>query len=128
MVWIDHVAGGSVLGNYIPGGWPDDKLDDDAVEGAVKPPYDLPVIQVDWVRQDPPVPITWWRGVGSTHNVFVVESFMDELASAAGKDPVEYRRALTKNQPPSGRKGARHHRQFRDYSSTAKLSFAFREP
>ncbi|WP_082583146.1 xanthine dehydrogenase family protein molybdopterin-binding subunit [Mesorhizobium sp. Root695] len=98
-VWIDHVAGGSVLGNYIPGGWPDDKLDDDAVEGAIKPPYDLPVIQVDWVRQDPPVPITWWRGVGSTHNVFVVESFMDELAHAAGKDPVEYRRALTKNQP-----------------------------
>jgi isoquinoline 1-oxidoreductase beta subunit len=36
----------------------------------------------------------WWRGVGSTHNIFMVESFIDELAAAARRDPVEYRRVL----------------------------------
>jgi isoquinoline 1-oxidoreductase beta subunit len=45
------------------------------------------------------VPVTWWRGVGPTHNVFVVESFIDELAHAAGKDPVEYRLALLTENP-----------------------------
>jgi isoquinoline 1-oxidoreductase beta subunit len=47
------------------------------------------------------VPVGWWRGVGSTHNLFVIESFMDELAHAAGKDPVDYRRALLGNNPRS---------------------------
>jgi isoquinoline 1-oxidoreductase beta subunit len=96
---VDHVTGGSVLGHYVPTGLPQGQLDRDAVEGAQEPPYDFPAIQVDWVRADPPIPITWWRGVGPTHNVFVVESFMDELAHAAGKDPVEYRLALLRKNP-----------------------------
>jgi isoquinoline 1-oxidoreductase beta subunit len=45
------------------------------------------------------VPVLWWRGVGPTHNVFVVESFIDELAHEAGRDPVEYRLALLKRNP-----------------------------
>jgi isoquinoline 1-oxidoreductase subunit beta len=70
-------------------------LDLDAVEGAAEPPYGLPNIRVDYVRQEPPgVPTAFWRGVGPTHNVFVVESFIDELAAAAKQDPFEYRRAL----------------------------------
>jgi isoquinoline 1-oxidoreductase beta subunit len=47
------------------------------------------------VRHEPPgIPTAFWRGVGPTHNIFMVESFIDELAAAARKDPVAYRRAL----------------------------------
>jgi isoquinoline 1-oxidoreductase beta subunit len=101
IAWADHVTGASVMGHYVPGGLPEGKLDEDAVEGAQELPYDIPAIHVDWTRADPPVPITWWRGVGPTHNVYVVESFMDELAHAAGRDPVEYRRALLAKNPRS---------------------------
>jgi isoquinoline 1-oxidoreductase beta subunit len=101
VAWIDHVTGASVMGHYVPGGLPEGKLDADAVEGAQDLPYDIPAIHVDWTRHDPPVPITWWRGVGPTHNVYVVESFVDELAHAAGRDPVEYRRALLTKNPRS---------------------------
>ncbi len=97
--WVDHVGGASVLATYVPTGWPEGKLDPDAVEGAAKPPYDFANIHVDWVRADPPVPVLWWRGVGPTHNVFVVESFIDELAHAAAKDPVAYRLDLLRNNP-----------------------------
>ncbi|CAO3358953.1 molybdopterin cofactor-binding domain-containing protein [Azospirillum palustre] len=100
-VWTDRVTGGSVMGHYFPDGLEEGKLDADAVEGAKETPYRFPALNVEWVRADPPVPITWWRGVGPTHNVFVVESFMDELAHAAGKDPVEYRRALLAHNPRS---------------------------
>jgi isoquinoline 1-oxidoreductase beta subunit len=75
-------------------------VDLDAVDGAVAPPYALPNIRVDYVRKEPPgIPTAFWRGVGATHNVFVVESFIDELAAAAKKDPVEYRRALLGESP-----------------------------
>jgi len=70
-------------------------LDPDAVDGAVAPPYALPNIRVEYLRQEPPgVPTAFWRGVGPTHNIFVVESFIDELAAAAKQDPVAYRLAL----------------------------------
>jgi len=75
-------------------------LDTDAVEGAAAPPYTLPNIRVEYVRQEPPgIPTAFWRGVGPTHSIFVVESFMDELATAAQRDPVEYRRALLDGSP-----------------------------
>jgi isoquinoline 1-oxidoreductase subunit beta len=76
-------------------------LDTDAVEGAVEPPYALPNIRVEYVRQEPPAGIrtAFWRGVGPTHSIFVVESFIDELAAAARRDPLEYRRALLDQRP-----------------------------
>src|SRR4029450_9456349 len=65
----------------------------DAVDGAADMPYDIPNLQVEYVRDEPPaVPTGFWRGVGPNNNVFAVESFVDELARKAGKDPGAFRR------------------------------------
>lgn len=66
-----------------------------STEGAIDLVYDLPNLHVEYVRVEPPgIPTAFWRSVGPSHNVFVTESFMDELAAAAGQDPVAYRLAL----------------------------------
>lgn len=70
------------------------------MDGAAHPPYDLPNIDISYVRHEPPqIPTAFWRGVGPTHNVFVVESFIDELAAAAGIDPLRYRLGLLAKNP-----------------------------
>lgn len=94
VAWSDRIAGSSIMARWFPPGFKHG-LDPDAVEGAANPPYGFPNILVDYVRHEQPGMTTgWWRGVGSTHNIFMVESFVDELAAAARRDPVEYRRAL----------------------------------
>jgi isoquinoline 1-oxidoreductase beta subunit len=94
VAWSDRITGSSVMARWFPPGFKDG-LDPDAVEGAADPPYGLPNILVDYVRYEQAgITTGWWRGVGSTHNVFMVESFIDELAAAAKRDAVEYRRAL----------------------------------
>jgi isoquinoline 1-oxidoreductase beta subunit len=69
-------------------------VDDTAVEGAADLPYEVPNLEVEWKQVPGGVPTLWWRSVGHSHNAFVVESFLDELAHAAGADPYEYRRSL----------------------------------
>jgi isoquinoline 1-oxidoreductase subunit beta len=99
VAWTHRVCGSSVMARYVPPLF-QNGLDPDAVEGAVEPPYALPNIHVDYVRLEPPgIPTAFWRGVGPTHNVFVVESFIDELAAAAKQDPVAYRKALLGHNP-----------------------------
>src|SRR4029079_17567259 len=101
VAWSHRAAGSAIVARLLPPAFKD-VLDFAAVEGAAKEmPYAIPNILVDWVRSEPPAGLTtgWWRGVGPTHNIFVVESFIDELAAAAKKDPVEYRRALLGKQP-----------------------------
>ena len=99
IAWSHRVCGSSVFARYVPNRFKNG-LDPDAVEGAAEPPYALPNIHVDYVRVEPPgIPTAFWRGVGPTHNIFVVESFIDELAFAAKQDPVDYRKALLKDNP-----------------------------
>jgi isoquinoline 1-oxidoreductase beta subunit len=94
-----RVTGSSILARWLPPAF-QNGLDSDAVEGAAGP-YGFPNLLVDYVRQEPPAGLTtgWWRGVGVTHNAFMVEGFIDELAAAAKQDPVAYRRALLDKSP-----------------------------
>jgi len=69
-------------------------IEPSAVEGLSNLPYATPALNVDCVLKNTHVPVMFWRSVGSSQNAFAIESFIDELAHAAGKDPYQYRRAL----------------------------------
>jgi isoquinoline 1-oxidoreductase beta subunit len=76
-------------------------IDETCIEGASDSPY-VKAAAGHLVELHSPrnaVPILWWRSVGHTHTAFVMESFIDELANAAGQDPLEYRRKLLKDHP-----------------------------
>jgi isoquinoline 1-oxidoreductase beta subunit len=99
MAWFHRTTGSSIMARFAPGAIKDG-IDPDAVEGARDLQYRIPEVRVEYVRHEPPgIPTAFWRGVGATHNVFVVESFIDELAHAARQDPVAYRRALLEKAP-----------------------------
>ncbi|MBS0419841.1 MAG: xanthine dehydrogenase family protein molybdopterin-binding subunit [Proteobacteria bacterium] len=99
VAWTHRVAGPSIIARYLPPLFKNG-LDFDAIEGAAQPPYAFPNIHVDYVRVEPSgIPTAFWRGVGATHNVFVVETFMDTLAHAAKRDPVEFRKSLLAHNP-----------------------------
>src|SRR5207247_5563345 len=74
-------------------------IDPAAVEGVRNMPYTIPNVRVEWVDKDYGIPIGFWRSVGPSQNGFIVESFVDEVALAAGKDPVEFRKALLTKSP-----------------------------
>jgi isoquinoline 1-oxidoreductase subunit beta len=99
LAWTNRFAGSSIIARWLPPGFKDG-LDPDSTEGAIDLAYTLPNVHVEYVRVEPPgIPTAFWRSVGPSHNVFVTESFMDELAAAAKQDPVAYRRALLDRTP-----------------------------
>jgi isoquinoline 1-oxidoreductase beta subunit len=99
VAWNHRFAGSSVVARWVPPAF-NNGLDSDTTEGAIDLVYGLPNLHVEYVRVEPPgIPTAFWRSVGPSHNVFVVESFMDELAAAAKQDAVSYRRALLDKAP-----------------------------
>ena len=74
-------------------------IDHAAVEGVVDMAYDIPNFLVDYHAPDVGIPVNYWRSVGYSQNTFFVESFIDELAVASGKDPLEFRRKLLAGTP-----------------------------
>ncbi|MGY2920603.1 MULTISPECIES: xanthine dehydrogenase family protein molybdopterin-binding subunit [Bradyrhizobium] len=99
VAWNNRFAGSSVLARWAPPAFRNG-LDPDTTEGAIDLVYDIPNFHVEYVRVEPPgIPTAFWRSVGPSHNVFVTESVIDELAAAAKQDPVDYRRALLGKSP-----------------------------
>jgi isoquinoline 1-oxidoreductase beta subunit len=74
-------------------------VDSTAVEGIHTLEYTIPNIHVDWRKADAGIPTSFWRAVGYTQNTFFAEGFIDELAAAGGKDPVELRRRMLAKSP-----------------------------
>ncbi len=116
-MWYDRIAAGldtdgnpvawqhTIVGQSILAGTAFEKMmvkngvDGTSVEGAQDIPYKIPNILVDLHTTKIGVPVLWWRSVGHSHTAFVVESFMDELAHAAGKDPYAFRQSLLAGHP-----------------------------
>ncbi|MDA8432322.1 MAG: xanthine dehydrogenase family protein molybdopterin-binding subunit [Nitrospiraceae bacterium] len=116
-MWSDSISAGldksgkavawkhTIVGQSIVAGTPFEKvlvkdgIDNTSVEGAADIPYAIPNLLVDLHTTPIGVPVLWWRSVGHSHTAFVVESFLDELAHAAKKDPFEFRKGLLAKHP-----------------------------
>jgi isoquinoline 1-oxidoreductase beta subunit len=106
--WRHDMASQSILQRLLPGWLPAfvrnrtvmrNGVDPTSVEGAANQPYHVPNFRMAAATVDLPIPVGFWRSVGHTHTAFVVESFIDELAHAAGKNPYQYRRDLLGEHP-----------------------------
>ena len=100
VAWQHRIVGQSTLtGTPFESHMVKNGIDATSVEGASTLPYAIPNLQVDLHSPKVGVPVLWWRSVGSTHTAFSTETFIDELAAAAGRDPVEFRQTLLAGHP-----------------------------
>ena len=100
VAWQHRLVGQSVVAGSPFAGMIKDGIDPTSVEGAANLPYAIPNMLVDLhTPSDIGVPVQWWRAVGSTHTAFSTECFIDELAQAAGQDPVAWRLAMLEGHP-----------------------------
>src|SRR5438874_11385387 len=93
--WAHRIVGPSISverGQKLENG-----IDPSMVEGAANIPYAIPNLEVQYIYKNVGIPVGVWRSVGASQNAFITESFIDELAAAAGKDPFEFRRGLLTN-------------------------------
>jgi len=100
VAWSNHIVGQSIArGTPFEGFVVQNGVDVTSVEGAANIPYAIPNLAVGLSTMDAGVPVLWWRSVGSTHTAYAVETFLDEVAEAAGRDPVDFRLALLQGHP-----------------------------
>jgi isoquinoline 1-oxidoreductase subunit beta len=100
LAWRHTIVGQSIItGTPFEQAMVKNGIDDTSVEGAADTPYAIPNLLVELHSPRNGVPVLWWRSVGHSHTAFVVESFLDELAHAAGRDPFQYRRQLLAHHP-----------------------------
>jgi isoquinoline 1-oxidoreductase beta subunit len=96
VAWTHRIASASIAEQFGP---LENGIDPSSVEGAVNLPYQIRNIRVTYAKPDLPITTWWWRSVGSSQNAWVTECFVDELARAGGKDPLEFRRRLLGGHP-----------------------------
>ena len=98
--WEHRIVGQSLMaGTPFERAFVKNGVDGTSVEGAANLPYDIPNLTVELHTTQVGVPVHSWRSVGSTHTAYSTETFLDELAHAAGRDPLEVRRALLAKHP-----------------------------
>ena len=98
VAWKSRVVSPSIMSRFFPGSVKNG-LDNSSVEGIVEMKYGIPNFLCEYVLTDTGVPVGFWRSVGNSQNGYIVESFVDDLAKAGGKDPFEFRRKLLANAP-----------------------------
>jgi isoquinoline 1-oxidoreductase beta subunit len=94
--WRHVIVGQSLLAGTPFAGMIKNGVDETAVEGTADTSYVIPNFLVSVHHPVVNVPVLWWRSVGHTHNAFVMETLIDELATRARMDPINYRRKLLK--------------------------------
>ncbi|MGB0211078.1 molybdopterin cofactor-binding domain-containing protein [Algiphilus sp.] len=98
--WRHTVVGQSIMAaTEAMAGMIHNGVDESSVEGVSPTPYAIPAFSVALHSPEQPVRPLWWRSVGHTHTAYAMETLMDELAEAAGRDPVEFRLALLGDAP-----------------------------
>ncbi|TQV70165.1 xanthine dehydrogenase family protein molybdopterin-binding subunit [Exilibacterium tricleocarpae] len=99
VAWQHRIVGQSILDGTPFSGMIRDGIDLSSVEGALHLPYHIDNFSLELHTVDVGVPVLWWRSVGSTHTAYATETFIDELAAAAGRDPVAFRLQMLGEDP-----------------------------
>jgi isoquinoline 1-oxidoreductase beta subunit len=98
VAWKSRIVGPSIMSRFFPGSVKNG-IDETSVEGQANSKYAIPNFLVEYALTEAGVPVGFWRSVGNSHNGFITECFVEELAKAGGKDPIEFRRKLLANAP-----------------------------